>query len=147
MCMIVSDTDTVLIYEQTKLRWSAKLSHHPCVINRASFKVGTECCWAVWTANENAFWTRTTINIYDLFIRLYEDVWFCFRKRAIWDYVTSEPTRWRSRLQKDKPTVVKIPKTSWFGWKTIFKICPPRTVRVFSKFSPPISTVNNRSRY
>jgi hypothetical protein len=39
MCMIVSDTDTVLIYEQTKLRWSAKLFYRPCIIARASFKV------------------------------------------------------------------------------------------------------------
>lgn len=41
MCMIISDTDTVLVYDQTKLRWSAKLSYHPCIIARASFKVLT----------------------------------------------------------------------------------------------------------
>lgn len=39
MCMIVSDTGSVLVYDQTKLRWSAKLSFHPCIIARASFKV------------------------------------------------------------------------------------------------------------
>ncbi|XP_025410019.1 protein PTHB1 isoform X2 [Sipha flava] len=43
MCMIVSDTDTVLIYEQTKLRWSAKLFYRPCIIARASFKALQGC--------------------------------------------------------------------------------------------------------
>uniref|UniRef100_A0A2S2NZN7 Protein PTHB1 n=1 Tax=Schizaphis graminum TaxID=13262 RepID=A0A2S2NZN7_SCHGA len=43
MCMIVSDTDSVLVYDQTKLRWSAKLSFHPCIIARASFKALQGC--------------------------------------------------------------------------------------------------------
>ncbi|KAL5232883.1 hypothetical protein ACI65C_000293 [Semiaphis heraclei] len=43
MCMIVSDTNSVLVYDQTKLRWSAKLSFHPCIIARASFKALQGC--------------------------------------------------------------------------------------------------------
>ncbi|KAL4148088.1 hypothetical protein QTP88_002392 [Uroleucon formosanum] len=43
MCMIVSDTDSVLVYDQTKLRWSAKLPFHPCIISRASFKALQGC--------------------------------------------------------------------------------------------------------
>ncbi|VVC39185.1 Hypothetical protein CINCED_3A000815 [Cinara cedri] len=43
MCMIVSDTDTVLLYDQTKLRWSAKLPYRPCIIARASFKALQGC--------------------------------------------------------------------------------------------------------
>ncbi|XP_050429055.1 protein PTHB1 isoform X2 [Adelges cooleyi] len=38
MCMIVSDNDAVMVYEQIKLKWSAKLPYRPCVIARASSK-------------------------------------------------------------------------------------------------------------
>ncbi|XP_050536698.1 protein PTHB1 isoform X1 [Daktulosphaira vitifoliae] len=38
ICMIVSDVDTLMIYEQTKLKWTAKLPYRPSLISRASFK-------------------------------------------------------------------------------------------------------------
>jgi hypothetical protein len=65
MCMIVSDTDSVLVYDQTKLRWSAKLSFHPCIIARASFKV-----WLV------ALFIRDILS--EMYCFIYEFTWIIF---------------------------------------------------------------------
>lgn len=135
MCMIVSDTDTVLIYEQTKLRWSAKLSHHPCIINRASFKVCIQK-YELFVSRNKLFVSkiRCFCVIYLNFfprIRPYKDVWFCCRKLVIWDCVIWAPTQWYLWLQKDRPKTTKTPRTSWFSWKRTFKTCLLKTVTIF----------------
>lgn len=45
MILMASDSKTLLVYENTSLKWAARLPFQPVTLNRGSFKVmySTEC--------------------------------------------------------------------------------------------------------
>jgi len=125
MCMIVSDTDTVLVYNQTKLRWSAKLSYHPCIVARASFKVPTNIILMfLWTFINSATPPHRKLIKIIYNCRRYKGVWFYCRKLVTWGSVILAPNRWYLWLPKNRSVIVMTPITNYFNWKKTYKISP-----------------------